>query len=233
MTPATVAEVVAALALDATPAQVEGLEAYARLLQRWGRSFNLTSIHDPAAVLTHHLADCLAVVPRLLERSIGPRLLDAGSGAGLPAVPLAVMLPSVDVVAVDAVAKKVAFVRQVAAELRLPNLTARHERLESMRDANGFATITARAVSSLADIVAATRHLLAPGGAWIVMKGQLVDTETAALPPDVLFHVEPLTVPGLDAVRRLVWLRLRAETGVDFAPTQSRARAVDKIRTTE
>jgi 16S rRNA (guanine527-N7)-methyltransferase len=193
---ATLERALAALGLQASPAQLDTLLGYLALLQRWNATYNLTAVRDPAQMLTQHLADCLAV-------------LDVGSGGGLPGVVLATMLPALTVTCVDTVGKKVAFVRQVAAELRLPNLRAEHARIEQLK-APLASLIVSRAFASLADFVGWTRHLLRPDGVWLAMKGRSPDGEIAALPVDIeVFHVEPLQVPGLDAERCLVWLRPR------------------------
>ena len=135
------------------------------------------------------------------------RVLDVGSGGGLPGVVWAIALPDLELHCVDTVGKKAAFVRQVAAELRLPNLKAEHARVESLKGPAAD-VVTSRAFASLADFVRLTAHLLAPGGVWMAMKGKRPDDEIAALPATAaMFHVEPLTVPGLDAERCLVWLR--------------------------
>lgn len=195
------------LGLAATPAQQQALLTYLQLLERWNATYNLTAVRDRAAMLTQHLADCLAVVPPLLARHPSGRVLDVGSGGGLPGVVLAVMAPGLDVTCVDTVGKKAAFVRQVAAELALPNLRAQHARVESLK-APLAGLITSRAFASLADFTHLTRHLLAPGGCWMAMKGKRPDDEIAALPAEVqVFHVEPLHVPGLDAERCLVWMK--------------------------
>lgn len=199
-----------ALDLAPTADQLTTLIGYLALLQRWNATYNLTAVRDPAQMLTQHLADCLAVVApvrRQLGDAAGRQLLDVGSGGGLPGVVLAAMLPALTVTCVDTVGKKAAFVRQVAAELRLPNLRAEHARVEQLRVPQA-GLITSRAFASLADFVAWTRHLLAPSGIWLAMKGKRPDDEIAALPPTVeVFHVEPLQIPGLNAERCLVWLR--------------------------
>jgi 16S rRNA (guanine527-N7)-methyltransferase len=136
-----------------------------------------------------------------------PRVLDVGSGAGLPGVVLAICEPTWQVTCVDAVAKKATFIRQVAAELALPNLSATHQRVEAMTGP-GFDLITSRAFATLADFINLTRDRLAPAGRWAAMKAKLTDEEQAAVPSGVsVFHVEPLAVPGLDAARCLVWMR--------------------------
>ena len=193
--------------LDASPTQLQTLVDYLLLLQRWNATYNLTAVRDPAAMLTQHLADCLAVIPPLKRHAEGGRLLDVGSGGGLPGVVIAALLPAWQVTCVDAVAKKMAFVRQVAGALPLPNLRAEHLRVEQLQQAP-FDLITSRAFSSLADFTRLTRAHLAPGGVWMAMKGRAPTEELAELPADVeVFHVEQLAVPGLDAQRGLVWMR--------------------------
>jgi 16S rRNA (guanine527-N7)-methyltransferase len=199
----------AALGLSLSAAQRDQLLAYLQLLLRWNATYNLTAVRDAEAMRTQHLADCLAVVPPL-RRHLGDqaaRLLDVGSGGGLPGVVLAVLMPSLAVTCVDTVGKKAAFVRQVAAELRLPNLRAEHARVERL--SGEFDVITARAFATLAELIALTRQRLAAGGAWLAMKGKHPEDELAALPADVeVFHVEHLDVPGLAAERCLLWMRL-------------------------
>jgi 16S rRNA (guanine527-N7)-methyltransferase len=205
-----------ALGTPISEPQADTLLAYLALLQRWNAVYNLTAIRDPQQMLVQHLLDSLSVLAPLdrhlaglgLPRGNGPiRLLDVGSGGGLPGVVVAVLRPEVAVTCVDTVGKKATFIRQVAAELRLPNLQARHARVEELKDPP-FDVITARAFASLADLVRLTRGLLAPGACWMAMKGQHPQAEIDALPADVsVFHVEPLRVPKLDAERCLIWLR--------------------------
>jgi 16S rRNA (guanine527-N7)-methyltransferase len=203
-----------ALGLDITTGQADALLEHLVLLQRWNATYNLTAVRDPAAMLRQHLVDCLAMVPALKRHFAthpqARRLLDAGSGGGLPGVVLAVMLPELDVTCADAVGKKAAFVRQVAGTLSLPNLQAVHGRVEALKLAP-FDIITSRAFASLADFVRWTEARLAPGGVWVAMKGATPDDELQSLPATVeVFHVEPLRVPGLDAQRCLVWMRRAA-----------------------
>jgi 16S rRNA (guanine527-N7)-methyltransferase len=198
------------------------------LIVRWNRVYNLTALRDPDTMLSHHLMDSLAVLPALrsvlqqraqalgteaqFEAGAGePRVLDVGSGAGLPGVVLAVVEPRWHITCVDAVAKKASFIRQVAAELGLSNLQALHARVEDVSRSPGFDLVASRAFASLKDFVSLTSHLLNPGGCWMAMKGKVPEDELAALPPDIeVFHVEQLTVPGLDAQRCLVWMRKRS-----------------------
>ena len=141
------------------------------------------------------------------------RLLDVGSGAGLPGAVLSIVAPHWQVTCVDAVGKKAGFVRQVAAELGLANLHAEHARVEAMpvpASGTGFDVVTSRAFASLRDFVQASEPQLAPGGVWMAMKGQLPEEEMAALPVQAeVFHVEQLAVPGLEARRCLIWMRRR------------------------
>ena len=183
------------------------LLAYLDLLQRWNRTYNLTAVRDPSEMLTQHLFDCLAVIDPLRRVADAGRLLDVGSGGGLPGVVIALLCPGWQVVCVDTVGKKAAFIQQAAVELRLPNLRAQNARVEALA-LPAFDVITSRAFASLADFVRLTRSSLAPGGVWMAMKGKRPDDELATLPADVdVFHVEQLTVPALAAERCIVWMR--------------------------
>lgn len=138
------------------------------------------------------------------------KVLDVGAGAGLPGVVIAISRPDVDVTCVDTVAKKAAFVQQVAVELRLRNLHGQHARVETLKGGN-FDVVCSRAFASLVDFTTWSADALAPGGIWLAMKGKHPADEIAALPPSVeVFHVEQLTVPGLDAERCIVWMRKKA-----------------------
>ncbi|MBC7992785.1 MAG: 16S rRNA (guanine(527)-N(7))-methyltransferase RsmG [Rhizobacter sp.] len=198
-----------ALGLPLSDAQSDSLLAYQALLLKWNQVYNLTAVRKPAEMLTHHLLDSLAALPPLM-RHLGDRparLLDVGSGGGLPGVVLAIMLPSLDVTCVDTVGKKTSFIRQASAELKLPNLSAAHARVEDLR-LKPFDVITSRAFASLADFTRLTRQLLGDDGVWMAMKGKDPAEEITALPREWdVFHVEQLTVPGLDAERCLVWIR--------------------------
>ena len=206
---------VQALKLELAPAQIDLLMSFMDLLQKWNKVYNLTSVRDPQEMLTHHLLDSLAAVPALLRHvsnlplEEGKRLplLDVGSGGGLPGVVFAICCPQIDVNCVDTVGKKAAFIQQVAAALRLPNLRGIHDRVENLK--TRYPVISCRAFASLVDFTTWSRKALAEDGIWFAMKGKHPDEEIAALPADVkVFHVEPLQVPGLDAERCVIWLKL-------------------------
>lgn len=205
-----------ALGLALTAAQITSLCSFGALLQRWNRVHNLTAIRAGDDLLTHHLLDSLAILRPLQqllgELPAGAQLLDVGSGGGLPGIPVAIALPTLPVTLVDAVQKKAAFLTQAALELRLPRLHVRHARVETLDGA--YPLISSRAFAALADFVAWTRHLLAPGGYWLAMKARLDPAELAALPPDVTqVATLPLAVPGLDQTRHLLILARRGEAG--------------------
>jgi 16S rRNA (guanine527-N7)-methyltransferase len=198
-----------ALGIDLSQVQCDRLLAYASLILKWNKVYNLTALRDPALVLSHHLLDSLAVIPPLRRVHPGQgSLLDVGAGAGLPGVVIAMLRDDIEVHCVDAVAKKAAFIQQVASELGLRNLRGLHSRVEDLPGT--YALISARAFASLPDFVAGSSRLLAPSGVWMAMKGRSPDDEIAALPPEIeVFHVEQLQVPTLDAERCIVWMRKR------------------------
>ena len=196
------------LALSLTDGQVDQCLDYLNLIQKWNKVYNLTAVREPAEMLTHHLLDSLAVIAPLRRqtRNQPTRLLDVGSGAGLPGVVIAVCCPEVAVTCVDTVSKKAAFVQQAAVTLKLPNLRGLHARVESLSDP--YDVVSSRAFASLADFVTWSKAALAEQGVWLAMKGKHPADEMAALPPGVeVFHVEQLAVPGLDAQRCIIWMR--------------------------
>ena len=193
--------------------QIAQLLDYLDLIQKWTKVYNLTAVRKPEEMLTHHLLDSLAVVAPLLHQvqALKPvegniRLLDVGSGAGLPGVVIAICCPQFSVHCVDTVAKKAAFIQQVAVQLKLPNLRGLHARVESLT--GKYEVVSSRAFASLADFTSWSSSALAEQGVWMAMKGKHPGEEIAALPPGVgVFHVEPLVVPGLGAERCLVWMK--------------------------
>ena len=202
------AEGAIALGLNLSAAQHAQLLAYLDLLAKWNKVYNLTAVRDPAEMLTHHLLDSLAVIAPLVRHTQGgaARVLDVGSGGGLPGVVIAICCPEMSVACVDAVAKKAAFVQQAAGVLGLSNLRGVHARVESITEP--YDVITSRAFATLADFTQWSAGSLGEDGVWMAMKGKHPTDEIAALPPSVaVFHVEQLTVPGLDAERCLIWMR--------------------------
>jgi 16S rRNA (guanine527-N7)-methyltransferase len=207
------------LGLSLSESQQTQLLAYLDLIAKWTKVYNLTAVRDMDEMLTHHLLDSLAVIVPLrreLAKLALPasanealpvfRLLDVGAGAGLPGIVIAITCPDVAVTCVDTVAKKAAFIQQVAATLRLPNLKGLHARVESLTEP--YDVVCSRAFASLLDFTTWSRAALAPHGVWMAMKGKHPDEELAALPADTsVFHVEQLKVPGLDAERCIVWMR--------------------------
>ena len=197
-----------ALGLDLSAEKQQRLLDYMALIQKWNKVYNLTALRDPADMLSHHLLDSLTAIAPLMRHTQGQaiRVLDVGSGGSLPGVVLAICMPELDVSCVDTVAKKAAFVQQVAVSLKLSNLRGIHARVESLTDP--YQVICSRAFASLPDFVTWSSSALAEGGVWMAMKGKHPQEEINALPEDVkVFHVEPLTVPGLDADRCMVWMR--------------------------
>ena len=209
------------------------LLAYMDLIGKWTKVYNLTAVRDANEMLTHHLLDSLAVVvplrrelaklslpsPSLAAVLAGSEgqgvaklaqakfsLLDVGAGAGLPGIVIAITCPDVSVTCVDTVAKKAAFIQQVAVTLKLPNLKGLHARVERLTQP--YDVVCSRAFASLIDFTTWSKSALASHGVWMAMKGKHPDQELAVLPEDVqVFHVEQLQVPGLDAERCIIWMR--------------------------
>ncbi|SFE43568.1 16S rRNA (guanine(527)-N(7))-methyltransferase RsmG [Paracidovorax wautersii] len=205
-----------ALGLTLSDAQQQQLLDFLALLQKWNKVYNLTAVRDPQEMLTHHLLDSLAAVPPLQRHlaaeaeqggaAATQRLLDVGSGGGLPGVVFAICCPTLDVSCVDTVAKKAAFIQQTAATLRLPHLHGLHARVETL--AQPYDVVSCRAFASLPDFTTWSNGALKQSGTWLAMKGKHPADEIAALPAGVsVSHVEPLAVPGLDAERCIVWMQ--------------------------
>jgi 16S rRNA (guanine527-N7)-methyltransferase len=221
----TLARGLSELGLTLNAEQITQLLDYLRLIQKWNKVYNLTAVRDPDEMLTHHLLDSLSLIAplrrHLAMRKAGwvgtksglpdaadkevCRLLDVGSGAGLPGVVIAICCPEVVVSCVDTVAKKAAFIQQAALTLKLPNLRGIHARVESL--GRGFDVISSRAFASLKDFTTWSAQALAEGGVWMAMKGKHPADEITQLSGAEVFHVEQLQVPGLDAERCLLWLK--------------------------
>ncbi|HEX6017669.1 MAG TPA: 16S rRNA (guanine(527)-N(7))-methyltransferase RsmG [Burkholderiaceae bacterium] len=186
------------------------LLAYLACLDRWNRVHNLSAQATLSHYMVQHVFDSMTLVGPLTRHAKGRslRVLDAGSGSGFPAVVVAALRPDWAIAAVDAVAKKVAFVRQAAAEAGIANLTAHHDRLEHLQPVEGFDVVVSRAFASLDKLIASTGRLLVQNGVWVAMKGRAPSDEFARLNKGVeVFHVEPVTVPELNAERNLIWMR--------------------------
>ncbi|MEX0732576.1 MAG: 16S rRNA (guanine(527)-N(7))-methyltransferase RsmG [Aquisalimonadaceae bacterium] len=198
----------ARLARD-TAFPVAALVDYLALLHRWNRAYNLSAVRDPEAMVEVHLLDSLALLPYLES----PSLLDVGSGAGLPGIPLALCRPDLQVTLLDSNGKKTRFLNQVRLELNIGNLDVVQARIQDYRHAQGFSTIVSRAYARLDAFVSQVTPLLAAGGVILAMKARFDESaETAALPESYGFEILPLEIPGLDARRTLVRLRNRQRT---------------------
>lgn len=185
----------------AHPEQVRQLLAYLELLVQWNASYNLTAVRDPLEMVSRHLLDSLSV----LSWVEGEHLLDAGTGAGLPGIPLAIVQPELSVTLLDSTGKKIRFLRHVKRRLKLENIQPVQARLESWQVKAMPACIISRAFSKLAGFVEASRHLAARDTTLLAMKGKYPETELQALPDWIRVHsVEKLQVPGLQEDRHLV-----------------------------
>ena len=198
----------AALGLDLSPQTQARLLAFAALLQKWNKVYNLTSIRDAEQIVTHHLLDSLAVLPHLDGIAT---LADIGSGGGLPGIPLAIAAPErnpgLTVTSIETVNKKASFQQQAKIEFALANFHVLNERVENVRPAAPFDAVISRAFSELADFVGLTAHLLRPEGHFLAMKGVYPRDEIARLPAAFrVVDARVLTVPGLDAERHLLIL---------------------------
>ncbi|OHX12534.1 16S rRNA (guanine(527)-N(7))-methyltransferase RsmG [Chromobacterium sphagni] len=197
----------AKLALDFTERQQELLQRYLALLVKWNQTYNLTAIRQEERMVSYHLLDSLSLVPHLAG---GARMLDVGSGGGMPGIPTAIARPDLQVVLLDSNHKKTTFLRQVVVELGLPNVQVVTDRVEAYQPEAKFDRITSRAFSELSEFVKLTRHLLAEDGQYVAMKGVYPYEEIALLPQGVaVSEVLPVTVPGLDAERHLVRMVLQ------------------------
>ena len=200
----------ATLGLSLTEKQISRLIGYCALLQKWNRVYNLTAIREPSRFVSHHLLDSLAVLPHLEA----DRIIDVGSGAGLPGIPLAIARPEWTVMLLDSNHKRGAFLRQAVAELGLQNSDVHIARAEDWHPPGRCQVAISRAFSDIGGFVEASRHFLGPEGVFAAMKGVYPHEELAQLPGDVeVASVVPLVVPGLRAARHLALLRLREPLG--------------------
>lgn len=189
------------LGISSAPGTVERLLSYASLLRKWNRSYNLVSASDLQVLVPRHLLDSLAIQPYLKPGS----LLDVGSGAGLPGLPLALANPALDCTLLDSSGKKIRFLRHVKRSMALDNIQPVQARAQDFQSTRAFDNITCRAFASLAEFAAAVRHLAGPGSGLLAMKGRLPSEELAELPPWLKVDaVERISVPDLHGERHLV-----------------------------
>jgi 16S rRNA (guanine527-N7)-methyltransferase len=185
------------------PTQIS-LLSYVALMQKWNKVYNLTAVREPEKMITQHLLDSLAVLPHI----VGRRIIDVGTGPGLPGIPLALANPALEITLLDSNHKKASFLRQACLELGLNNATVICERVEAWRPEEQYDVVISRAFSDLAEFVGLALHLCNDSGRMLAMKGVYPNEELTRLPATVVLQgVEPLKVPGLDAERHLVLLR--------------------------
>lgn len=192
------------MGLDIDEVTQSGLLNYVALIQKWNKVYNLTAVRDPEKMVVQHLLDSLAVLPYLA----GTRVIDVGTGPGLPGIPLALVNPALEVTLLDSNHKKTSFLRQACLELSLKNTVVVCERVEMWRPAEKYDVVISRAFSDLSEFANLALHLCQSKGQMLAMKGVYPHEELVRLPPTVALQgVEPLKVPGLNAERHLVLLR--------------------------
>lgn len=188
------------LSIEASDSQIDKLLSYLELLNKWNKAYNLTAIRDPEQMMIKHLLDSVAVAPYVQNDN----LIDVGSGAGLPGIPLAILKPELHVVTLDSNGKKTRFQNQVKIELNLANLDVVHGRVEQFTDQR-FNQVTSRAFASIEDMVNLSADLLSDSGVFLAMKGRFPEAELKALPKEFsLLDTYRLNVPGLDEERHLL-----------------------------
>jgi 16S rRNA (guanine527-N7)-methyltransferase len=168
---------------------------YLLLLQKWNQSYNLTAIRDLDTMVSRHILDSLAILPWIK----GTRLLDVGTGAGLPGIPLALANPELQIVLLDSNGKKIRFLQEVKRKLQLPNVEVIQTRVENYHPSFDFDTVTSRAFSELAQMIHWTQHLISNEGIWLAMKGRYPETELASI--NQAYQVHSYQVPGVDGER--------------------------------
>jgi 16S rRNA (guanine527-N7)-methyltransferase len=192
------------LGVEITESERDNLLAYLALLMKWNGTYNLTAVRDPEAMVVRHLLDSLAIVPLVA----GQRLIDVGSGAGLPGIPLAILNPSKEVHLLDSNSKKTRFLFQVKTALRLDNMVVHHQRVESFKPAQQYDAVLSRAFAGLPDMVASCVHLLKPDGVFLAMKGVYPQDELEAVENLCKIEaVQPVVVPELEEHRHLVRMK--------------------------
>jgi len=177
---------------------VDALMNYLRLLDKWNRAYNLTAIRDLPSMISKHVLDSLAIAP-WIKPIEGTRLLDVGSGAGLPGIPLAIAHPELQVTLLDSNGKKIRFLQEAKRILKLDNIEIKQTRVESYHPNQGFDTVTSRAFSDLSQMISWTKHLLTDTGKWLAMKGRYPETELRTI--NFSYQVKTYTVSGLEGER--------------------------------
>lgn len=187
-----------ALQLTADDTQIKKLLDFIKLIAKWNKTYNLTAIRQVDEMVSLHLLDSLSTMPHI----VGARIVDIGTGAGLPGIPLAICLPDRHFTLLDSNAKKTRFVQQAVLELKLNNVSIRHQRVEDFIPEQAFTTVITRAFTNLPDIITLTAHLLAADGILLAMKGQTPEAELAQI--NTQASIVPITLPGIAAQRCLV-----------------------------
>jgi 16S rRNA (guanine527-N7)-methyltransferase len=193
---------IAAINLSVDEQKVDQLLGFVKLIEKWNKAYNLTAIKDKPNMVRLHLLDSLTVIPYLE----GNRIIDIGTGAGLPGIPLAICLPTLSFTLLDSNAKKTRFVQQAVLELGLTNVQTIHSRAEGFQPQQPFDTVLTRAFAELTDIIAITRHLSAKNGLLLAMKGHCPEQELAKVKSSN--SVIPVRIPGVEAERNLVLIKL-------------------------
>jgi 16S rRNA (guanine527-N7)-methyltransferase len=199
---------IASLNLNVTDNQVGQLLDFIKLIEKWNKAYNLTAIRDREEMMRLHILDSLAILPYVE----GKRVIDIGTGAGLPGIPLAICLPEVGFTLLDSNAKKTRFVQQVVLELKLKNVEVRHSRVENYHPEKTYDAVLTRAFAGLPDIVKLTAHLLVKDGVLLAMKGQNLDAELVQIAAKK--SVISVSVPGIDVERCLVRIQLPEQAEV-------------------
>jgi len=191
-------------ALQILDGQQQSLLAYLDMLQKWNLSYNLTAIRDPRSMVNELVLDALVALPILSQ---GP-ILDVGTGAGLPGIPLAITRPDLSFTLLDSNGKKIRFIKQVVFELQIGNVDVVQSRVEAFQPETGFAMIVSRAYADMQKLVTSTSHLLAENGEWLAWKGELIDAELTAVKKCAqVEEIIPVQIPGVTAPRHLVRLK--------------------------
>lgn len=181
--------------------KIQQLLAFINLIEKWNKAYNLTAIKNKQDMVSLHILDSLTVLPYLQGR----RIIDIGTGAGLPGIPLAICLPELSFTLLDSNAKKTRFVQQATLELKLANVFVSHSRVEDYQPKQKFSTVLTRAFAGLSDIIAMTRHLLDDDGKLIAMKAKCLDEELAKVNSNK--EIIPVKIPGVDVERNLVCIK--------------------------